>query len=316
MSDWRLATPVVFIIFNRPDTTARVFAEIARARPPMLLVVADGPRRDRPGEADRCAATRAIIDQVDWPCQVLTEYSGTNLGCRNRVASGIDWAFSQVEEAIFLEDDCLPDPSFFRYCEELLQRYRHDERIAMISGDNFQFGRVRTAASYYFSRYAHIWGWASWARAWRHYSRDAASWPAMRDGNWLAGLVLSAREQQYWSGIFQAVHEGRIDTWDYQWMLAMWTQGMLNVVPRVNLISNIGFGAEATHTREVGVHANMPIEAIRFPLSHPDIMLPDRAADRFVADSMFSAPDRRAWRRRLRTVRRLVAEGWRRAVKP
>ena len=129
MADWVLATPVAFIIFNRPDTTEKVFAEIARARPPKLLVIADGPRAGREGEAARCAATRAIIDRVDWQCEVLTNYSEANLGCRNRVASGIDWVFEQVPEAIILEDDCLPHSSFFRFCEDLLIRYRHEERI-------------------------------------------------------------------------------------------------------------------------------------------------------------------------------------------
>src|SRR6185369_14461868 len=171
MADWALTTPVAFIIFNRPDTTEKVFAEIARARPPKLLVIADGPRAGRAGEADRCAATRAIIDRVDWDCKVLTNYSDVNLGCKNRVASGIDWVFEQVPEAIILEDDCLPDPTFFRFCEELLIRYREDERISQICGANFQFGRKRSNDSYYFSRYNHIWGWASWRRAWQHYDR-------------------------------------------------------------------------------------------------------------------------------------------------
>src|SRR5512139_3287315 len=176
MSDWQLKTPVAFIIFNRPDTAERVFAEIAKARPPKLLVVADGPRANRSGEAEKCAATRAIIDRVDWDCEVLTNFSDTNLGCKNRVSSGIDWVFEQVPEAIILEDDCLPHPTFFRFCEELLERYRDDERIGMISGDNFQLGQKRTDASYYFSRYNHIWGWASWRRAWRHYDREASAW--------------------------------------------------------------------------------------------------------------------------------------------
>ena len=120
MKNWQLNTPVAFLIFNRPHTTQRVFAEIAKARPPKLLVVADGPRNDRPGEAELCAQTRAIIDQVDWDCEVLTHYADKNMGCKKRIASGIDWVFTQVEEAIILEDDCLPEASFFQFCEENL----------------------------------------------------------------------------------------------------------------------------------------------------------------------------------------------------
>ena len=156
MTSFTLTTPVAFIIFNRPDTTAKVFNEIAKARPPKLLVVADGPRVNRVGEADRVTATRAIIEKVDWPCEVLCNFSDINLGCKARVASGLDWVFAQVPEAIVLEDDCLPDPSFFRFCQELLDHYRQDKRVGMISGDNFQFVRSYHSDSYYFAKYIHI----------------------------------------------------------------------------------------------------------------------------------------------------------------
>lgn len=288
MSDWQLRTPVAFIIFNRPDTTERVFAEITNARPPKLLVVADGPRANRPGEAKKCAAARDIIKRVDWDCEVLTNFSDVNLGCRKRVSSGIDWVFEQVPEAIILEDDCLPHPTFFRFCEELLERYRDDERIGLISGDNFQFGRKRGEASYYFSRYNHIWGWASWRRAWRYYDQRASLWPVFRDGGWLDVVVSSTRERRHWTQAFSAVFENRMDTWDYQWTLALWAQGMVSVLPNVNLISNIGFGADATHTHGETAFANMQVEAMEFPLRHPQIVLPDREADAFMAERVFS----------------------------
>jgi hypothetical protein len=198
MSNFQIKTPVAFLVFNCPDTTIRVFEEIRCARPPKLLVVADGPRADRPGEADKCQAVRAVIETVDWPCEVLKNYSDVNLGCKIRVSSGLDWVFEQVEEAIILEGDCLPHPTFFRFCEELLETYRDDERIGMISGDNFQFGRKRGDASYYFSRYNHIWGWASWRRAWQHYDRNMAIWPKFRDDHWLNGFgLLGSRDGFY-----------------------------------------------------------------------------------------------------------------------
>jgi len=287
MSEFLLKTPVAFIIFNRPDTTERVFSEIAKAKPPKLLVVGDGARTNRVGEAEKVAATRAIIDRVNWDCEVLTKFSEVNLGCKRRVSSGIDWVFEQVEEAIILEDDCLPHPTFFRYCEELLERYRDDERIAMISGDNFQFGQRRTEASYYLSRYNHIWGWASWRRAWKHYDSESTVWSVLRDGNWLAGLVGNAHEKKYWTDIFQAVYEGRIDTWDFQWMLASWAQGMAAILPNVNLISNIGFGVDATHTQGASIYSEMKVEFMEFPLRHPDVMLTHREADAYTAQRMF-----------------------------
>jgi len=290
MPDFRLTTPVAFIIFNRPDTTERVFAEIAKAKPPKLLVVGDGPRANRSGEAERVAATRAIIKRVDWDCEVLTNFSEVNLGCKRRPASGIDWVFDQVPEAIILEDDCLPHSTFFRFCEELLERYRNDERIGMISGNNFQFGHKRTGASYYFSRYTHTWGWASWRRAWKYYDREASGWPALRDGGWLDVLPGKSNERKYWAKVFQAVYEGRIDTaWDYQWLLTCWAQGMLAVLPNVNLISNVGFGGDGTHTHGASIYADMKVEPMDFPLRHPEIFLPHREADTYTSQGMFNS---------------------------
>lgn len=289
MSDWHLTTPVAFIIFNRPDTTERVFAEIAKAKPRILLVVADGARANRVGEIEKCAATRAIINKVNWDCKILTNYSDTNLGCKNRVASGLDWIFEQVPEAIILEDDCLPEPSFFRFCEEMLERYRDDERIAMISGDNFQFGRTRGDASYYFSRYNHIWGWASWRRAWKGYDKEIALWPMVRNHEYLSAIIKNKKEIRYWSQIFERTFQGKIDTWDYQWMLHSWIQGRISVMPNVNLISNIGFGADATHTQGVSMYADMKTQELSFPLQHPAAILPHHAADSYTSSYIFNS---------------------------
>lgn len=281
-------TPVVFIIFNRPETTERVFAEIAKARPQKLLVIADGPRADRLEEAERCRAARAIIDKVDWDCEVLTNYSEVNLGCKRRISSGLDWVFDTVEEAIILEDDCLPDPTFFRFCEELLEKYRDDARIGIISGNNFQFGRKRTGYSYYFSRYPHIWGWASWRRVWKNYDVEMKLWPEIRDGKWLEDLLETKRSIWYWKHTFDMVYKGRIDTWDYQLTFHCWTQNSLSIVPNVNLISNIGFGRDAVHTKVKNRFAEMQTEAMGDPIIHPAFIVRDSRADRFVEDKMFS----------------------------
>lgn len=290
MSDWQLNTPVAFIIFNRPDTTARVFAEIARARPPKLLVIADGPRDNRSGEEEKCRATRAIIEGVDWPCEVLTRFSDTNMGCKKRVASGLDWVFEQTPEAIILEDDCLPHPTFFRFCEELLARYRDDERIGMISGDNFQFGRQRTSDSYYFSRYCHIWGWATWRRAWQRYDVNMSLWEEVRDGGWLRDILGDDREVKYWQKIFQKVAGGAIDTWDYQWVFANWINSSLSVIPAVNLISNIGFGENATHTTKLNGFADMMVSDMNFPLINPSMVIRDAHADSRINKAHFVLP--------------------------
>jgi tetratricopeptide (TPR) repeat protein/predicted O-methyltransferase YrrM len=287
VDNFQLKTPVCLIIFNRPDTTEKVFEAIRQAKPPKLLVIADGPRADRPEEAEKCTAARAIINRVDWDCEVLTNYSDINLGCRKRVSSGLNWVFDLVEEAIILEDDCLPHPTFFRFCEELLERYRHNEQIMVISGDNFQFGRKRTEYSYYFSRYNHIWGWASWRRAWRLYALEMKRWPEVRDGNWLIDILQDAPAVAHWSTIFQSSYTG-IDTWDFAWTFACWIHNGLSILPNVNLVSNMGFDSEATHTKGESKLANMPAEEMSFPLQHPPFMIRDTQADDFTEKTIFS----------------------------
>lgn len=287
MFESHLTTPVAFFTFNRPHLTQIVFNAIRQAKPTMLLVVADGSRSDRIGEAELCAKTRAIIKQVDWHCEVLTNFSEINLGCRRRISSGLDWVFDTVEEAIILEDDCLPNATFFPFCEALLERYRHDSRIMVISGDNFQFGRRRTEDSYYFSRYNHCWGWASWRRAWRYYDVEMSLWSVVKQGKWLQDMLEDDRAAQYWTELFEAVSSNRIDTWDYQWTFACWVQHGLTILPNINLVSNIGFGEDATHTKEVSKLGNLPTAAIQFPLRHPAFVIRDNQADNFTEKRIF-----------------------------
>jgi hypothetical protein len=253
MSNYKIQTPVAFIIFKRPDTTARVFEAIRQAKPPKLLVIADGPRPDRLGEDQECAATRAIIDQVDWDCEVLKNYADVNLGCLHRVSSGLNWVFDMVEEAIILEDDCLPHPTFFRFAEELLDRYRDDQRMLSISGQNVQFGRKRTDYSYYFSVYNHCWSWASWRRAWQHYDLDMKLWPEVRDGNFLVDVLGDSHAAKVWTNTFQLCYERKIDSWAYRWTLASFIQNGMNILANVNLVSNIGHGWEELTRRMLTV---------------------------------------------------------------
>lgn len=283
----QLETPVAFIVFNRPHTTRVVFEEIRKVRPQRLLVVADGPRPEKAGEEERCREVRSIIEGVDWDCQVETNYAEKNLGCGLRVRSGIDWVFEQVEEAIILEDDCLPHPSFFPFCRELLERYRNDPRVAQIGGVNFQFGRAGSPYSYYFSRYNHIWGWASWRRAWQLHDHGMSYWPEYRDRGALRGLLSGKGEVSYWTDVLDRVHSGEIDTWDCQWTFSCWRHGLLTVLPSVNLVSNIGFGPGATHTPVPNRFAAVPTKAVLFPLVHPPAIEADAAADRYTGNTMF-----------------------------
>jgi hypothetical protein len=248
----------------------------------LLLVVADGPRPDRPDERVLCDRARAVVEHIDWECEVRKHYSESNLGCRRRVSSGLDWIFGEVEQAIILEDDCLPDPSFFLFCEELLERYRDDERVGHINGTNFQFGRQRTEYSYYFSRYNQVWGWASWRRAWKGYDVDIRLWPEIRSGRWLRDMLGDRRFVPFWRYVLDMVYRHEMDTWDYQWFFHCWTQSRLGIVPNVNLVSNLGFGANSTNTRGRSKFGNMQREEIPFPLEHPPFVLRDDRADRFM----------------------------------
>jgi hypothetical protein len=264
---------VVLIIFNRPDRAEQVFEAIRRAKPARLLVVADGPREGKPGEAGKCAAARAVVDGVDWDCEVHRNFSDENMGCRMRVATGISWAFGIVDRAIILEDDCVPSASFFPYCGELLERYQDDERVMMVSGDNHLFGKADTRDSYYFSRYVHAWGWATWRRAWDKFDLGMAQWPEIRDRRLFDRYFASASERYYWKSLLQYVYEGNIDTWDYQWVYSIWANSGLCIAPRRNLVWNIGFHKDATHTRGDSVYATLAVEDMDFPLVHPRAMI-------------------------------------------
>jgi hypothetical protein len=286
-----LKTAVLFLIFNRPDTTKQVFEAIRKAKPPRLYIAADGPRSDKPGEAEKVEETRRIATQVDWDCEVKTLFREKNLGCRVGVSSGIDWFFENEEEGIILEDDCLPSQSFFWFCEELLERFRTDERIFIISGDNFQFGKRRTSESYYFSRYTHIWGWASWRRTWQKYDVEMKLWPTVRDGKWLYDILQDRKDVNYWQNIYERVFNNKIDTWDYQVNFSCWVNSSLNIIPNNNLVSNIGFGADSTHTADGNSpFFKIPHCELSFPLKHPTIMVRDALADGITKRDQFSTP--------------------------
>lgn len=272
------AVPILLIAFNRPDTTDRVLTLLRALRPERLYVACDGPRPDRPADGPRCAEVRRLVQaSIDWPCRLHTLLRETNLGCREGVSSAIDWFFEQEEEGIILEDDILPDPSFFPYCRELLERYRHDERVGAIAANNHQRRPPADGSSYRFSIYAHVWGWASWRRAWRHYDARLAGWPAFRDQGWLEQLG-GAPLARVWGPWLEQLAAGWIDTWDMVWQLSCWQQGYLTCLPAVELVENIGFGGEATHTLDERSPLG-PRGTLALPLVHPAVIQADRRRD-------------------------------------
>ncbi|MEO1377473.1 MAG: glycosyltransferase family 2 protein, partial [Cyanobacteria bacterium J06635_10] len=284
-----METPVVFLIFKRPDTTQKAFNIIRQAKPSKLLVVADGPRKNRIGEAEKCDAARKIIDQVDWDCEVLKNYSDINLGCAKRVASGLDWVFDNVEDAIIIEDDCILNLTFFRFAEELLERYRNDSRIFSISAQNVQPINNFTDYSYYFSRYNHCWGWATWKRAWQYFDFEMKSWPEAKSKNLLYDVLQSQKAANYWAERFQLAYDEKVDSWAYRWTLTCWLQNALSIIPNTNLVSNIGFGTESTHLYDTKSKFNSASTfEMTFPLKHMPYMLRNNHADNFTQTKIFT----------------------------
>jgi len=280
-----LKTPVAFLIFNRPDLTSIVFDAIAQAKPKKLLVVADGPRF--PKEVEKCRKSRAIIERVDWDCEVSTNFSEINLGCGVRVSSGLNWVFSEVEEAIILEDDCLPSPSFFSFCETLLESYRDDERIMHISGNNFQENQSINNYSYYFSKYNHAWGWASWRRAWKYFNLNMETWLEFKESGLMKFICEEQNEEEYWTAIFDRMFfEKPSDIWDYMWIYACWSQNGLSILPNANLVTNIGFGSDATHTsNSESSLSKLPLTDI-WEIKHPPFVVRHREADNYTFNSV------------------------------
>jgi hypothetical protein len=303
VSAYPVQTPVAFFVYRRPDTTQRVFNAIANVKPTRLLVIADGPRNDE--EQIVCDQTRAITEHVDWECEVLRNYADTNLGLKRRVSSGLDWVFESYDEAIILEDDCLPDPSFFSFCEALLAKYRDDHRVMHISGDQFQ-RNLPVSESYYFSIYAHVWGWATWRRAWSLYDVSMGKWQEPSFRNRVLRKFRRRSERNFWKNIGARTLRNEIDSWAYQWSLTCLGHDGLAINPTDNLVSNIGFGTNATHTVS-SEHplANIPTREVAFPLRHPSSILPVRSLDEKTADLFFTKPSLAT--KGLRRLRRSLA---------
>jgi hypothetical protein len=280
-----LNTAVLFLVFNRLDTTKQVFEAIRQAKPPRLYVAADGAREAKSGEEVIVEKVRDyVIQNLDWECEVKTLFREQNLGCKMAVSGAIDWFFENEEMGIILEDDCLPSQSFFWFCEELLERYKDDMGVGMISGDNFQKGIKRGDSDYYFSIYNHIWGWASWANRWKEYDMNLSQ---LKHADFIDDLFDNKKIIKHWKSTFYTMKQGLIDTWDYQWTFTLWSNKQLTILPNINLIENVGFGADATHTTGESEFANLKAFEINIK-NHPKEIERNFEADKFTSKLMFS----------------------------
>ena len=283
-----MKSAVLFLTYRRYSTAAQVFQAIRIAKPERLYFVSNAENPVHSGEHDKIKKVRALLDQVDWHCEVKTLFRSSHLPVKESISSAIDWFFSQESEGIILEDDCLPDPTFFQFCETNLVRYRDDNRVAMITGTNFRDDEWLLETSYTFSRMVIVWGWATWARAWKHYDVTMDEWPTLKKQKLLEGLFENSMDRDYWGEKFDHTYLGRINTWDYQWVMAVWKTGGLSCVPTLNLVSNIGFGSDSEHTKDATQwFANLPRTAMTVPLRHPKVVELDRRLDRYFLDKVF-----------------------------
>jgi hypothetical protein len=286
----QFSVPILFIIFNRPDNAQEVFNRIREIKPQYLYIHADGPRTNNESDALLCVKTREIVKQVDWDCEVKTLFREKNLGLREAITGAINWFFENVEYGIILEDDCLADKSFFYFCNELLEYYKNDTRVMHITGNNHQWGIKRGDGSYYFSRFPHCWGWATWRRAWKLNRKDFEGFELFEKNNLFVNFYENKAMQDYFINIMKKVKSGEIPSWAYAWYYSTLCENGLTIIPNVNLVSNIGFGEGATNCCET----NSPLANMRCgeitEIVHPSFMIPDKEADYYTFRKVYKRP--------------------------
>ncbi|HCN84408.1 MAG TPA: hemolytic protein HlpA-like protein [Sphingobacteriaceae bacterium] len=291
MSAEYFETPIALVVFNRPETTKKVLQAIRTVKPKQLFIIADAPREDSEQDIINCSATKKVIeDGVDWDCQLHKIYAQKNLGCGRGPSSGITKVFEKVDKCIILEDDCLPERSFFFFCEELLNKYYSDSRIMMISGNHHLFKKYSFDYDYFFSRHTQTWGWATWKRAWDLYDYEMSLWPEVKKSKWLDRILGDKLSVRYWEKLFdKCYYEKSRDYWDFQWTFTCWSQNGLNIIPDKNLVTNIGFGeSSGTHFSDItSPFANLPTYAMSFPLKHPTTFIQNLEADRQIQKDVY-----------------------------
>jgi hypothetical protein len=282
-----LKTPILFIIFNRPFETKRVFDSIRKAKPKELFVAADGPRPNNIKDIENSKLTREIVKNIDWDCNVNYLFRENNLGCKIAVSTAINWFFENVDEGIIIEDDCLPNDSFYNFCSTLLEKYRFDKDVMHIGGTNFQNDNSILNDSYYFSRITHVWGWATWKSAWIKYDQLMIDFNATNLKNIFKKNKFNPESFNYFLKAFKNVKENKIDTWDYQWTYTVWKENGIAIIPNENLVSNIGFNTNSTHTIDGGeIYGNLKTNNLE-NIVHPILKEVNIYADNYTFKKWF-----------------------------
>jgi len=280
--------PILFLIYNRQKETETVFKCIRDIRPDDMFVVADGPKKENTDDILKCNNTRDVVNNnVDWECNLTKIYRKENMGCKLSVYNGISEFMNKYGYGIILEDDTVPNKSFFKYCEELLEKYKNDERIAVISGDNF-IPSKHIKNSYEFSKYPLIWGWATWKRVWDKYDVSMKEWEHFKKDEMLDSVFDTVEERKYWTNIFNKQYNNEIDAWDYQLSFLCMKNKLLSIYPKYNLVKNIGIGSkDAAHTKKYKREYVKETSELMFPLDHPNDIYINRDNDLLISRLRF-----------------------------
>ena len=282
-----LNVPIFFCTFNRLDCTKKVFEQIQKIKPKKLYLASDGPREDVQGEEEKVRSVREyLLQNINWECEVHNNFSEKNMGCGRRMSSGITWAFENEDRLIILEDDCLVDQSFFRFCQDMLELYYNDERIGSISGHRV-LPELEMQDSYLFSAFFDCWGWATWKRVWEKYDFDIMSWPEKSVLKYMK-KIMNRQAIKSFKNCFNGVHTHTLDSWAYQFGYLMFRNRTLVVIPEKSMVKNIGFGDNATHTKNqpVGIVIDRSYE-MEFPLKHPSKVIRDKTFDKIYVKSQW-----------------------------
>jgi len=270
-----MSAPIVLIIFNRPQLTQLVFEQICMQKPEVLYVISDGPRPNVSSDDSAVFDSRSVTQNITWTCDVRRIYSAANLGCRNRVVSGLNQVFTEVPNAIVLEDDCIPHQDFFRFANELLNLYESQEQVFSIGGNMWEFPDQEGEESYFASKYFSCWGWATWADRWNKVDHDFESWKQPDSVHILEGATDTPMEFIYWKRFYDMTFTGEIGAehaWDLVTQWSMWRDQQLSLRPNTNLVQNLGLGhSDATHTKTMSpaISGRKP-SPLAWPLKHPE----------------------------------------------
>ena len=282
--------PILLLTFNRPSETSILIKKLSLVKPSKIYISQDGPRKSNINDKVNCEKVKKIFKYIDWKCEIFYKFNENNLGCRSSVSSAINWFFQNEEKGIILEDDCIPSDTFFLFCEKMLDKYENSNEIYVVSGSNFQKNIKIGNADYYFSKYAHCWGWATWRRAWISYDDSMKFWPKLKISNYWKKLHNTKLEKKYWLNIFNKVSNKKIDSWDYVWLASIWNSKGITITPNINLVKNIGFNKNATNTLFSSNYENdkLTFNEFKEDIKDPSEILVNTKADYLVFKNHFN----------------------------